>query len=416
MQYIIILKEAAGGELMIYRQEYMSRLRAFKDQKLIKVITGLRRSGKSTLMTMYCDELKRDGVGDDRIQFINFELMRYDDIRDYRALYALVAPKIAVGSKNYLFFDEIQQVSGWEKALNSLTLEYDVDIYVTGSNAYLLSSEIATLISGRYVEIKMLPLSFKEYYGYYKDKGGSREDIFNDYLKYGGLPQLLSLPRDEEVISSFLSSVYDTVIVKDVIARNKIRDVDMLRRVFAFVCDNVGSITSSNSIAKYIAKEAKLDASVRPATIGNILDMFVNAFIIYRAERFDVKGKEKLKSLEKYYLGDIGLKNTITGYSLKNYGHTIENVVFLELLRRDYEVFVGKCDSREIDFVAQKKDRKIYIQVADNITDPDTLRREVAPLDAIDDHYDKLIITAQKTFADNIKGIKIVNLLDFLLS
>ena len=416
MQYIIILKEAAGGELMIYRQEYMSRLRAFKDQKLIKVITGLRRSGKSTLMTMYCDELKRDGVGDDRIQFINFELMRYDDIRDYRALYALVAPKIAVGSKNYLFFDEIQQVSGWEKALNSLTLEYDVDIYVTGSNAYLLSSEIATLISGRYVEIKMLPLSFKEYYGYYKDKGGSREDIFNDYLKYGGLPQLLSLPRDEEVISSFLSSVYDTVIVKDVIARNKIRDVDMLRRVFAFVCDNVGSITSSNSIAKYIAKEAKLDASVRPATIGNILDMFVNAFIIYRAERFDVKGKEKLKSLEKYYLGDIGLKNTITGYSLKNYGHTIENVVFLELLRRDYEVFVGKCDSREIDFVAKKKDRKIYIQVADNITDPDTLRREVAPLDAIDDHYDKLIITAQKTFADNIKGIKIVNLLDFLLS
>ncbi len=401
---------------MIYRQEYMSRLRAFKDQKLIKVITGLRRSGKSTLMTMYCDELKRDGVGDDRIQFINFELMRYDDIRDYRALYALVAPKIAVGSKNYLFFDEIQQVSGWEKALNSLTLEYDVDIYVTGSNAYLLSSEIATLISGRYVEIKMLPLSFKEYYGYYKDKGGSREDIFNDYLKYGGLPQLLSLPRDEEVISSFLSSVYDTVIVKDVIARNKIRDVDMLRRVFAFVCDNVGSITSSNSIAKYIAKEAKLDASVRPATIGNILDMFVNAFIIYRAERFDVKGKEKLKSLEKYYLGDIGLKNTITGYSLKNYGHTIENVVFLELLRRDYEVFVGKCDSREIEFVAKKKDRKIYIQVADNITDPDTLRREVAPLDAIDDHYDKLIITAQKTFADNIKGIKIVNLLDFLLS
>lgn len=416
MQYIIILKEAAGGELMIYREEYMSRLRAFKDQKLIKVITGLRRSGKSTLMTMYCDELKRDGVGDDRIQFINFELMRYDDIRDYRALYAFVAPKIAVGSKNYLFFDEIQQVSGWEKALNSLTLEYDVDIYVTGSNAYLLSSEIATLISGRYVEIKMLPLSFKEYYGYYKDKGGSREDIFNDYLKYGGLPQLLSLPRDEEVISSFLSSVYDTVIVKDVIARNKIRDVDMLRRVFAFVCDNVGSITSSNSIAKYIAKEAKLDASVRPATIGNILDMFVNAFIIYRAERFDVKGKEKLKSLEKYYLGDIGLKNTISGYSLKNYGHTIENVVFLELLRRDYEVFVGKCDSREIDFVVQKKDRKIYIQVADNITDPDTLRREVAPLDAIDDHYDKLIITAQKTFADNIKGIKIVNLLDFLIS
>lgn len=401
---------------MIYREEYMQRLQAFKDNKIIKVVTGLRRSGKSTLLEMFRDELLQSGVQPDQIQYINFELMKYDAVRTYKQLYDLVTKKALPDKKNYLFFDEIQQVSGWEKTVNSLSLEYDADIYVTGSNAYLLSSELATLISGRYVEIKMLPLSFKEYYSYYRNTEKGKEELFNDYLKYGGLPQLLSLPKDEQTISSFLSSIYDTVILKDVLERNKLKDIDLLKRVFAFLCGNVGSITSTNSIAKYIANEAKLDISVRPATIGNILEMLENAFIVYRADRYDVKGKEVLKSLEKYYLADTGLKNTVAGYNLENYGHSIENVVYLELLRRGYQVYVGKSDSKEIDFVAINKEETRYFQVTESLADKTTQEREIAPFCSTNDFYEKTIITADKTYVTNVNGIKIVNLIDFLLS
>lgn len=401
---------------MIYRKEYMQRLKAFKDNRIIKVVTGLRRSGKSTLLEMFRDELLQSGVNPDQIQYINFELMKYDAVRNYKQLYALIKKNMLSGKKNYLFFDEIQQVSGWEKAINSISLECDADIYVTGSNAYLLSSELATLISGRYVEIKMLPLSFKEYYGYYHDTEKSREELFNNYLKYGGLPQLLSLPQDEQTISMFLSSIYDTVIMKDVLARNNLKNIDLLKRVFAFVCNNVGSITSTNSIAKYIANEAKLDTALRPATIGNLLQMLENAFIIYRADRYDVKGKEVLKSLEKYYLADTGLKNSIVGYNLENYGHSIENVVYLELLRRGYQVYVGKNDTKEIDFVAINKEETRYFQVAETLVDKKTQEREIASFRSTHDFYEKTIITTDKTYVTNINGIKIVNLIDFLLS
>lgn len=401
---------------MIYRKEYMQRLKAFKDNKVIKVITGLRRSGKSTLLEMFRDELLQSGVNPDQIQYINFELMKYDDVRNYKQLYDLVNKNMLSGKKNYLFFDEIQQVSGWEKAINSLSLEFDADIYVTGSNAYLLSSELATLISGRYVEIKMLPLSFKEYYGYYHDTEKSREELFNNYLKYGGLPQLLSLPQDEQTIGMFLSSIYDTVIMKDVLARNNLKNIDLLKRVFVFVCNNVGSITSTNSIAKYIANEAKLDTALRPATIGSLLQMLENAFIIYRADRYDVKGKEVLKSLEKYYLADTGLKNAIVGYNLENYGHSIENVVYLELLRRGYQVYVGKNDTKEIDFVAINKEETRYFQVTETLVGKKTQEREIAPFRSTHDFYEKTIITTDKTYVTNLNGIKIVNLIDFLLS
>ena len=401
---------------MIYRTEYMQRLKAFKDNKIIKVVTGLRRSGKSTLLEMFRDELLQSDVHPEQIQYINFELMKYDAVRNYKQLYDLVTEKALPDKKNYLFFDEIQQVSGWEKTVNSLSLEYDADIYVTGSNAYLLSSELATLISGRYVEIKMLPLSFKEYYGYYRDTGKSREELFDTYLKYGGLPQLLSLPQDEQTISAFLSSIYNTIILKDVLGRNKLKDIDLLKRVYAFVCGNVGSITSTNSMAKYIANEAKLDTSLRPATIGNILEMLENAFIIYRADRYDVKGKEVLKSLEKYYLADTGLKNTVVGYNLENYGHSIENVVYLELLRRGYQVYVGKNDTKEIDFVAINKEETRYFQVTETLADKTTQEREIAAFRSTHDFYEKTIITADKTYVTNVNGIKIVNLIDFLLS
>ena len=401
---------------MIYREEYMKRLRAFKDSKIIKVVTGLRRSGKSTLLQMFRDELADGGVRPEQIQYINFELMKYDEVRTYRQLYDLVKEKALTDRKNYLFFDEIQQVEGWEKAINSLSLEYDADIYVTGSNAYLLSSELATLISGRYVEIKMLPLSFKEYYGYYGKSGLSREELFNNYLKYGGLPQLLSLPQGEQVINAFLSSIYDTVILKDVLNKNKLKDIDILKRVYAFLCTNVGSITSTNSVAKYIAQEAKLDKSLRPATIGNILQMLENAFIIYRAERYDVKGKEVMKSLGKYYLADTGLKKIVAGYTLENYGHSIENVVYLELLRRGYQVYVGRSGGKEIDFVAKSNEETRYFQVTETLIDKNTLEREVAPFRNTGDFYEKTIITADKTYVTNFDGIKIVNLIDFLLS
>lgn len=401
---------------MIYRTEYMQRLYAFKDKKIIKVITGLRRSGKSTLLEMFKDELLKNNVLPKQIQYINFELMKYDSIRDYKKLYDMVKGKIISNKKNYLFFDEIQQVDGWEKAINSLTLEHDVDIYVTGSNAYLLSSELTTLISGRYVEIKILPLSFKEYYQFYQNKENNKEDLFNNYLKYGGLPQLLSLSLDEQTITAFLSSIYDTIILKDVLARNKLKDIDLLKRIFAFVCNNVGSITSTNNIANYIEKTAKLDKNVRPATIGNILEMLENAFIIYRADRYDVKGKEVLKSLEKYYIADTGLKNTVVGYNFENYGHSIENVVYLELLRRGYQVYVGKNNNKEIDFVAINKEETRYFQVCQTINDENTLNREIAAFKSTHDYYEKTIITTDKTYVSNINGIKIVNLIDFLLS
>lgn len=401
---------------MIYRTEYMQRLKAFKDNKIIKVVTGLRRSGKSTLLEMFRNELLENGVRLEQIQYLNFELMKYDAIRTYKQLYDLVIEKILPNQKNYLFFDEIQQVSGWEKTINSLSLEYDVDIYVTGSNAYLLSSELATLISGRYVEIKMSPLSFKEYYNYYQNTQKSKEELFNNFLKYGGLPQLLTLPQDEQTISAFLSSIYDTIILKDVLERNKLKNIDLLKRVYAFLCGNVGSITSTNSIAKYITKEAKLDTSLRPATIGNILEMLENAFIIYKANRYDVRGKEVLKSLEKYYLADTGLKNTIVGYNLENYGHSIENVVYLELLRRGYQVYVGKNNDKEIDFVAINKEEIHYFQVTETFANKTTWEREIAPFYTTNDFYEKTIITADKTFITNANGIKIVNIIDFLLS
>lgn len=394
----------------------MNQLHSFKDNKLIKVVTGLRRSGKSTLLQMFRDELIKDNVSEEQIQYVNFELMKYDAIRNYKQLYELVVANIKHDKKNYLFFDEIQQVDGWEKAVNSLTLEFDTDIYVTGSNAYLLSSELATLISGRYVEIKMLPLSFKEYYSFYNDDKRSKQELFNEYLKFGGLPQLLSLPQDEKTLSAFLSSIYDTVILKDVIGRNKLKDVDLLKRVFAFVCGNVGSITSTNSMAKYIANEAKLDSALRPATIGNILDMLENAFIIYRADRYDVKGKEVLKSLEKYYVADTGLKNTIVGYNLDNYGHAIENVIYLELIRRGYKVYVGKTGTKEIDFVAINQQETIYYQVSQSILDADTRERETAPFYSTNDFFEKIIITTDKNYATNENGIKIVNIIDFLLN
>ncbi len=320
-----------------------------------------------------------------------------------------------IQSKKLLIFDEIQQVQGWEKAINSISIEYNADIYITGSNAYLLSLELSTLISGKYVEIKILSLSFKEYFEYYNDRNISREEIYNNYFKYGELPQLLILPN-KKTIYDFLSSIYDIVILKDVLSRNKIRDIDLIKRVFAFICGNIGNIISTNKIANYIAKEAKLDSSIRPATVGNILEMLENAFIIFKVSRYDVKGKEILKSLEKYYVADSGLKNFVVDYGLENYGYTIENVIYLELIRRGYKVYVGKNEAKEIDFVAKKGDITVYYKVTETLLSQSTQKREVSSFSGTNDFHEKIIITTDKTYTTNLKGIKIINIIDFLLS
>lgn len=400
---------------MIYRTEYMHQLHAFKDNKLIKVVTGLRRCGKSTLLQMFADELIASGVSQQRIVTINFELMRYDDIRTYRVLYDFITPLLCSQARTYLFLDEIQQVSGWEKAINSLSIEYDIDIYITGSNAHLLSSELSTLISGRYVELKMLPLSFKEFYDYFATSGQTREFLFHTYLRHGGLPQLLTLPPDEKTIDVFLKSIYDTIILKDVVQRNNIKDFDMLQRIFKFICGNVGSIVSSNKISTYISKEAKLDRDVRAATVSNYLKMLESAFIIYRAERYDVKGKEVLKSLEKYYVADIGLRNALLGYDLADYGHLLENCVYLELVRRNHSVYVGKHNDKEIDFVTIDSNGRKYYQVTQSLVDEKTQERELAPFASIGDHYEKIIITADTNLIKDANGIRIINIIDFLL-
>lgn len=400
---------------MIYRSEYMRQLHAFKDNKLIKVVTGLRRCGKSTLLQMFAEELAAFGIPAQRIVSINFELMRYDDIRTYKVLYDLITPLLCSQAKTYLFLDEIQQVSGWEKTINSLSIEYDVDIYITGSNAQLLSSELSTLISGRYVELKMLPLSFREFYEYYAKSGQTKEALFHKYLRHGGLPQLLTLPSDEKTIDVFLNSIYDTIILKDVVQRNSIKDIDLLQRIFKFICGNVGSIVSSNKISTYISKEAKLDRDVRAATVSNYLKMLEGAFIIYRAERYDVKRKEVLKSLEKYYIADIGLRNALLGYGLTDYGHLLENCVYLELIRRNHTVYIGKHNDKEIDFVTIDSNGKKYYQVTQSLMDEKTQERELSPFVAIEDHYEKIIITSDECFIKDSNGIRIINIIDFLL-
>lgn len=391
----------------------MKELYSFKDNKIIKVITGMRRSGKSTLMEMYKDELLQAGVNGENIQYFNLELMKYEDITDYKALYDLVDSQMKPG-KTYLFFDEIERISDWERAINSLSIEYDVDIYITGSNAYLLAGNFATLLSGRFVEIKILPLSFKEYYGYYEGQQ-SKEELFQSYLKYGSLPQILTLPQDDKTINTFLTGIYNTIIIEDIMENNDVKDVDLLKRVFLYLCSNTGSITSASKISVSLAEQLSLDKSIRNQSISKILTMLEKAFIIYTVPRYDIKGKEVLKSLEKYYITDTGIRNSQVGYSISHYAYTIENVVYLELIRRGYKVYAGKCDSNDVDFVAVDSYGKTYFQVANSILDEDARKRETKPLYMINDLYQRVLITTDSIYAKDLDGIKVYNIIEFLL-
>lgn len=399
---------------MISRDNYLERLKAFKDNKLIKVITGIRRCGKSTLLELFKEYLKGEGVSDDNIIHINLELMKYDDVRDYKTFYNLITEKIKNNDRCYLLIDEIQQVNKWEKAINSMNVEFNVDIYITGSNAYLLSSEISTLLSGRYVEIKMLPLSFKEYLEFdHLPHDWTLEDKFNQYLKFGSLPAVPTLPQDNTTINEFLLGIYNTVIVKDVISRNNIKDIGLLEQIVKYVVANTGNIISANKISGYISSQGRGETT-KATTVSNYLDMLEKAYIIYPVKRYDIKGKEQLKNLAKYYVVDTGIRNMLMGYSDSDFGHVLETIVYLELIRRGYQVFIGKWYELEVDFIAVKQDEKKYYQVCLTLIDEKVKERELAPLKAIPDNYEKTILSMDKTYITDYEGIKFENIIDFL--
>lgn len=392
---------------MVQRTQYFEKLKKLRDRQIIKVITGVRRCGKSTLLRQFQNHLVESGVAPERIISINFEDIASEPLLDYKSLHAYVLERLSPGEMNYVFLDEVQHVPQFQKAVASLFIRENVDVYITGSNAYLLSGELATLLSGRYIEIGMLPLSFAEYFELI---GGERRDAWNAYFRYGGFPYLASVD-DDEIRRDYLSGIYHTVLLKDVVARNRIADVPLLESVIRFLFDNVGNTVSANKIADSLTSYGRKTTSI---TVDNYIGALMESFILYKAARYDVKGKQHLKSLEKYYLVDVGLRRLLLGDSISDVGRMLENIVYLELIRRGYGVTIGKVDDREIDFIAAAGSDRAYYQVAASILDPATFAREIAPLKSVNDHYPKFILSMDEMHMEE-EGIRQVNLLDFLL-
>lgn len=400
------------------RPTYLKTLLDYKNKKVIKIITGIRRCGKSTMLAIFADELRKIGVSQKQIVEINFESMKFKDITDYEKLYAHVAKLIVKNKKTYLLFDEIQMVDKWEKAVNSFLVDFNTDIYITGSNAYLLSSELSTLLSGRYVEIKMLPLSFEEFLDFNKFKSGaSIEDKFLLYAKYGGMPAIAEYDFNEKMIYEMLEGVYNTVVIKDIMQRNKITDSVLLKKLTDFLAHSIGSTNSTNSICNYLISNKECERKSTPnRTIENYIAALQNAFIFYKINRYDVKGKSLLKTLGKNYIVDIGIRNMLLGYRDAEKGHILENIVFLELLRRGYKVHIGKFQNFEIDFIAETPKEKIYFQVCETLSNANTFEREIASLKQINDNHEKIILSQDKNFITSFDGIKHINIIDWLTS
>lgn len=398
---------------MIVRDNYLNLLKDAKDTEFIKVITGVRRSGKSTLLLMFKEYLLRNNVNEKNIIHINFESALYDEIKDYKDLYNELKTKLSLG-KNYILLDEIQNVNKWEKAINSLNIDFDVDIYITGSNAYLLSSELATLLSGRYIEIKMFPLSFKEFLKFNNYDNNNLEDKFNEYLKYGGLPAITQIKDKNNLVLSYLEDIYNTIVKKDVLDRNNIKDIALLENIIKYISSNIGSPISANKISDYLNSN-KIAQKTNHQTIDNYLKMLENAFILYKADRSDIRSKAILKTLAKYYIADTGIRNIILGFRNIDEGHLLENVVYLELLRRGYKVNIGKSQEYEIDFIAQNVETIKYYQVTRSLATKEVLTRELRSLENIADNYEKIILTMDKTINKDYNGIKVINIIDFLL-
>lgn len=398
---------------MVIRKQYLNRLIEAKDTEFIKVITGVRRSGKSTLLLMFKDHLLNNNVKEENIIHINFESARYDEIKNYKDLYDYVKSKLSKG-KNYILLDEVQNIDSWEKAVNSINVDFNVDIYITGSNAYLLSSELATLLSGRYIEIKMYPLSFKEFLEFNNYDMTKIEDKFNEYLKYGGLPAITYIKDKPDLIMTYLNDIYNTIVKKDILERNKINDIALLENIIRYISSNIGSQISANKISDYLNSNKIVEKS-NHQTVDNYLKMLENAFIVYKAERSDIKSKNILKTLGKYYIADTGLRNIILGFRNIDEGHLLKNVIYLELLRRGYKVSIGKTLDYEVDFVAENVNEKKYYQVSQSIKDEKVKMRELRSLKSISDNYEKTILTMDKTINNDYNGIKVVNIIDFLL-
>lgn len=394
----------------IERASYLNKLIAFKDKNLIKAITGIRRCGKSTIMEIYRDWLKEQGVYNDQIVYLNFEDYDNFELRNPKNLYAYIKPLLIEDKMNYLFFDEIQHVQDFPDIINSLNLKPNVDIYITGSNAYMLSSEIATLLSGRYIEIAMQPLSFKEYVDG-TDEYDNLQKAYNDYITRSSFPYTLELNTNSEV-SDYLTGLYNTIVVKDIMSRKRLPDVMMLESVIRFTADNIGNILSTKRIADIMTADGR---KIDQKTVERYLNSLCETFFVYEAKRYNIKGRQLLKTLGKYYLVDIGLRRMLLGSRSFDAGRILENIVYLELLHRQKKVYVGKNDNLEVDFVAIDENNITYYQVAATVRDETTLKRDLASLQQINDQYPKYILTLDDDPVADYDGIKRINALKWMM-
>lgn len=397
---------------LIKRKEYLKQLINWRDKKVIKVITGVRRCGKSTLMDLYKSCLLEQGVANEQIISINFEDYDYIDLLEPRNFYAYVKERIlSDGRMTYCFFDEIQNVKDFERVVDSLYIKPNVDIYITGSNAYMLSSELATLLSGRYVEIKMLPLSFKEYV---EASGDERELArkYRSYIETSSFPYVLDMKQDARVIREYLNGIYNTIVVKDITQRNKFPDAMMLESVLRFAYDNIGNILSTKKIADTMTSDGR---KIDTKTVEKYLNALMESYMLYQCKRYNIKGKQYLKTLDKYYAVDMGMRKVLLGSKAMDAGHILENIVYLELLRRGYDVYIGKVDDLEVDFMAMDDKGMTYYQVFATVRDEKTLKRELASLQSINDHYPKILLTLDDDPEMEYAGIRKINAVDWLL-
>lgn len=393
---------------MIERAEYLEKLKKWKDKDLIKVITGIRRCGKSTIFDLFIDYLKSCGINDEHIISVNLESPEYK-FNDYMELYNYVNKKITDNDNYYVFLDEVQNVFEFQKAVDGLYIKKNVDVYITGSNAYLLSGELATLLSGRYIEIKVLPLSFKEYKDYLNVEGD--EKLYLKYVNNSSFPYALKLDSEDE-IDVYLDSIYNTIIVKDIVTRKKIADTSMLKSVTEFLFSSIGNAMSVKKIADTMTSKGR---SISVHTVDSYLESLTESFIFNKVSRYDIKGKQYLETNEKYYATDVTMRYALLGRKNLDVGHILENVVYLELIRRGYKVYIGKVDDNEVDFVVENKDGRTYFQVAYTTRDKNTLLRELTPLQKINDHYPKYILTMDLDPKTDYDGIVKMNVLDWLL-
>ena len=402
---------------MIERDFYIAQLENFIDKPFVKIITGIRRSGKSSILKLFKERLIAKGVSPEHIIYVNFESFIYADLRTAENLYDYIASELAVANeKSYLLLDEVQEVKEWEKCVNSLLVDFNVDIYLTGSNSHLLSSELATFLAGRYVEIPVFILSFKEYLrfrsSFSKSEEPNNKEAFVRYLRLGGFPAIHIAEYTEESAYKIVYDIYSSIILRDTVQRYHIRDVELLERVVRYVFDNIGNTFSGKNVADYFkSQQRKIDIN----TVYNYLNALEGAYIIYRVPRYDLKGKEILKTQEKFYLSDISLLYATMGYKDRMVSGVLENIVFLELKRRNYAVYTGKSDSREIDFITEKQGKKLYVQVAYKLESRETVDREFSPLLDIRDQYPKYVVTMDDFWKENVEGVQHVHISDYLL-